>query len=209
MTHSKSYFDNVATSWDDMRTSFFPDSIVTSVKKVMDIKPGQHIIDLGAGSGFLTLAFVNEDVLVTAIDQSQKMLDVIASKLDDPSKVILIQGDVENTNLPRASFDYIVANMLLHHVENPKGLIASVKPLLKKGGKLIITDLDKHNHEFLLTEQNDRWMGFEREDIALWYQAAGFQDFQVDCTEANCCAKSTCEVSDEADISVFIAIGTA
>ena len=70
--------------------------------------------------------------------------------------------------------------MYLHHVERPAVAIAELYRTLKDGGKLIITDLDKHNFDFLVTEQNDRWMGFERPDIVQWFEAAGFKEVTVD-----------------------------
>jgi ubiquinone/menaquinone biosynthesis C-methylase UbiE len=53
--------------------------------------------------------------------------------------------------------------------------------ILKKGGRLAITDLDEHNFEFLKYEHHDRWMGFIREDVADWYRASYLSDVTVDC----------------------------
>lgn len=52
--------------------------------------------------------------------------------------------------------------MFLHHVGDPYLAIGEVKRILKPGGKLILTDLDRHNHEYLRIEQKDRWLGFDR-----------------------------------------------
>jgi len=96
--------------------------------------------------------------------------------------------------------------MYLHHVERPAVAIVELYRTLKSGGKLIITDLDKHDFEFLVTEQNDRWMGFERSDIIEWFEAAGFREVTVDCVNADCCADS-CGTDARAEVSIFIATG--
>jgi hypothetical protein len=79
--------------------------------------------------------------------------------------------------------------------------------ILKPGGKLVITDLDEHNFDFLRTEQNDRWMGFKREDISNWFLQAGLKNVKIDCADENCCSTSNCGCT-EAKISIFIAQGT-
>jgi len=48
--------------------------------------------------------------------------------------------------------------MYLHHVEDPPAAIKEMVRILKPGGKIVITDADEHNYEFLRTEQQDRWL---------------------------------------------------
>ena len=94
--------------------------------------------------------------------------------------------------------------MFLHHAEHPDKAIIEMTRILKKGGKLIITDLDKHDFEFLRTEQFDRWMGFDRDDIKKWFSNSGLNNILVECAGCNCCADSK-EIAEKATVSVFIA----
>ena len=97
--------------------------------------------------------------------------------------------------------------MYLHHVKDPLVAITEMVRILKPGGKLVITDIDTHNYEFLRTEQFDIWLGFEREDIKEWFLSANLRDLEINCLIGNCCANST--TSDEiAEISIFLAMGT-
>jgi ubiquinone/menaquinone biosynthesis C-methylase UbiE len=96
--------------------------------------------------------------------------------------------------------------MYLHHVASPPQAIKEMVRLLKPGGKLVITDLDAHNFEFLRTEQHDRWLGFRREDVRRWFTAAGLKNVVVDCVGENCCAQSSCGCQS-ASVSIFVASG--
>jgi hypothetical protein len=58
----------------------------------------------------------------------------------------------------------------------------------------------------LRTEQYDRWLGFEREDIQQWFLEAGLKDVVVGCVGEDCCAQSDCG-TDYASISIFVASG--
>jgi len=112
-------------------------------------------------------------------------------------------GEAERLPVENESVDYVFANMLLHHVEHPPDAIKEMARVLKKGGTLVITDLDEHEFEFLKEEQRDRWMGFKREDIERWFLEAGFRKTKVECANENCCAQSSC--GESARVSIFVA----
>jgi hypothetical protein len=78
--------------------------------------------------------------------------------------------------------------------------------VLKPGGKVVITDMDEHEFEFLRKEQHDRWLGFKREDIEHWFKVAGLKNVKVDCVEENCCGDSD-ESGEKASVSLFVAYG--
>jgi ubiquinone/menaquinone biosynthesis C-methylase UbiE len=96
--------------------------------------------------------------------------------------------------------------MFLHHVDDPLSSIKEMTRILKPGGKLVITDLDEHNFEFLRTEQHDRWLGFQRDDIRKWFSEAGLKNVIVDCVGENCCSQSECGCAS-ASVSIFVASG--
>ncbi len=203
---SKAYFEEVADNWDNMRSDFFPISVRERAIDEMDMSEGLKVADIGAGSGFITEGLVQQPVEITAVDESEKMLTVMKAKFSQNTNITYLISESENIQTPDSSWDYALSNMFLHHVERPSVVIKELHRTLKPGGKLIITDLDKHNFEFLVTEQNDRWMGFERSDIELWFKEAGFKNVKIDCVNANCCADS-CGSDDRAEISIFIVTG--
>jgi hypothetical protein len=78
--------------------------------------------------------------------------------------------------------------------------------ILREGGKLVITDLDTHDHVFLKEESHDKWLGFKRDDITEWFVDAGFRNVEVQCVGEQCCAQSV-STDDYASISIFVASG--
>jgi ubiquinone/menaquinone biosynthesis C-methylase UbiE len=203
-TGSKKYFDEVAPAWDVMRQEFFPDRVREQALGVAGVTAGQLAADIGAGTGFVTEALLRAGLSVIAVDQSGEMLETMAKKFPD---VDCRLGSSEQLPIEDVSVDYVFANMYLHHVERPPEAITEMARTLKPGGKLIITDLDTHDFEFLRDEQHDRWLGFEREDVRSWFDAAGLTEISLDCVGDNCCADSTTGRA-RAEISIFIAQGT-
>ena len=201
---SKDYFDDVARRWDEMRGSFFSETVREVALASAQLAPGELAADLGAGTGFMTEALVRRRLKVIAVDQSEAMLEVLREKLSGAGEVECRVGEAERLPIPEAWVDHVFANMYLHHVERPAEAIREMARILKPGGKATITDLDEHEFRFLKDEQHDRWMGFRRDDVRRWLEEAGLSAVNVDCVGENCSATSA-HGEGPASVSIFVA----
>jgi ubiquinone/menaquinone biosynthesis C-methylase UbiE len=204
MSDTREYFDDVAAQWDNMRKQFFGDGVRRAVIEAADLRPGALVADVGTGTGFLAEAAIDNGARVIGIDISEGMLQQVSSRLagrpfearrTDGAALPLGDGEVEA----------VLANMFLHHAEDPAATIAQMARSLKPGGRLVITDADSHEHEWLRTEQHDRWLGFDRADITRWFREAGLDDVTVADTQEICSPTSTC--GTKASITIFLARG--
>jgi ubiquinone/menaquinone biosynthesis C-methylase UbiE len=203
---SKQYFENIAENWDSLRETLFPVSLRDKAIKTAEISYHSIVADIGAGSGFITEGLLDKVEKIIAVDQSEKMLSYMRKKFSGCNNIDYRIGESEKLPIADEETDYVFANMYLHHVENPQKSINELYRILKPGGKLIISDADTHNYEFLVTEQHDIWMGFDRTDIKKWYNNAGFKNVNIVCSGDNCRPKSE-SGKDAVEISIFIAIG--
>lgn len=203
---SKYYFKKVANQWDEMRQGFFSEVVREKAYTLADVREGELAADIGAGTGFVTEGLLQRGLKVIAIDQSEDMLNQMKKKFKECDCVEYRLGEAESLPIDTDMLDYAMANMYLHHVENPLAAINEMVRILKPGGKIVITDLDEHNHKFLKLEHHDRWMGFKRETVEQWFVEAGLKNVIIDCAGGNCCAASNCGC-DNASISIFVAYG--
>jgi ubiquinone/menaquinone biosynthesis C-methylase UbiE len=203
---SKKYFDKVAHQWDEMRKGFFSEAVREKAFSVAGVESGKIAADIGAGTGFVTEGLIRKGLQVIAVDQSDVMLKEMRKRFFDVEGIEYIEGESEKLPIPDESVDYVFANMYLHHVDSPLNAMKEMRRILKPGGKLVITDMDKHTFEFLKREHHDRWMGFEREDVRRWLEEAGLKNAVVDCAEESCCAQSE-NGEGMAPVSVFVASG--
>lgn len=88
---SKDYFDGISNEWDEIRQSFFSDSIREKMCEAAQVKEG--LTAAGAGTGFVTEELLNRKHRVIAIDQSQEMLDVLKQKFSSIGEIICLQAD--------------------------------------------------------------------------------------------------------------------
>jgi ubiquinone/menaquinone biosynthesis C-methylase UbiE len=204
MSDTREYFDQVAGQWDEMRRQFFGEGVRRTAIAAAGIGPGDVVIDVGTGTGFLAEAALDAGARVIGIDLSEGMLAQVSTRLAGRP----FEGrQSTETSLPLhpGEADAVVANMFLHHAEDPARTIRAMADALRPGGRLVITDADTHTHDWLRTEQHDRWLGFERADVVQWFHAAGLEDVSVGDTKELCSPTSRC--GTRAAITVFLARG--
>lgn len=109
------------------------------------IKPGQTVADIGAGTGLFTRLFsdaVGKDGRVLAVDISQKFLDHIntTSREAGHKNVDTLLATADSTGLPPQSVDVAFICDTYHHFEFPLKTMASLQRALKPGGRVVLVD---------------------------------------------------------------------
>jgi ubiquinone/menaquinone biosynthesis C-methylase UbiE len=204
--NGREYFESVAPKWDELQQSFYSDRVRDAAFSTAAVQPGRLAADIGAGTGFLTEGLTAAGLKVIAVDRSEAMLAGLQKKLKIPGRVECRPGESESLPLADEEVDYAFANMYLHHVDSPRKAIQEMARIVRKGGRVVITDMDKHDFTFLREEQSDIWLGFERAEISRLMREVGLKDVGVDGIGEQCCADSVCS-GEKAIISIFVASG--
>lgn len=101
-----------------------------------------HVLDLGCGAGACTRMLVSEGFTVTAIDCSTDALMQVKyglRKWDLPHCDIFSTDVTEPLQFPDATFDVVLDNLTLCHVEDPERAAATkeIYRILKPGGRFL------------------------------------------------------------------------
>lgn len=99
----------------------------------LEPQPGEHILDLGCGTGDLAAEIAASGANVTGMDQSEAMIVTARSKYAD---IPFLVGDGEHFKVD-APFDAIFSNAALHWMKDAAGVIKSVRKALKDGGRFV------------------------------------------------------------------------
>lgn len=112
------------------------------------IKPGQTLADVGAGTGLFTRMFsdsVGKDGRVLAVDIAQKFLDHVqkTSREAGQQNVETILCSDDSTKLPPNSVDIAFICDTYHHFEFPLKTMTSLFEALKPGGRVVLVDFKR------------------------------------------------------------------
>ncbi len=205
---SAEYFESVAGEWDRLRSGYFTEAVRDAAIARAYLRPEMVVADVGTGTGFVAAGLAPLVTRVYALDGSPAMLDIARRNLAVFGNVTYQVTDGSRLPLEDASVDAVFANMYLHHCPVPAAAIREMARVLRPGGRLMLTDMDRHEHEWMRQEMADEWLGFERGQVKAWLREAGLVNVIVDCTSQSCCAKSEADPSRDAEISVFVATGS-
>jgi Methylase involved in ubiquinone/menaquinone biosynthesis len=100
-----------------------------------------RILDVGCGTGELSLLFAELGHEVEGIDISRQMLKIAKAKAEVcGANINFGEGDAENPPFDISSFDIVFSRHLLWTLPNPKIAVENWNKILRKNGKVVIID---------------------------------------------------------------------
>jgi len=144
---------------------------------------GLDVVDLGSGEGDLVLLLARFARTVTAVDQSKAMLREVALRAESVglgNVVKICEGDLESLPLENESADAVFLSQALHHAAQPSAALSEAARILRKGGRLILLDMVKHDQDWVREQWADQWLGFEESEIRDWMKHAGLSGMKME-----------------------------
>lgn len=111
------------------------------------IKPGDTVLDVGCGTGNLTLvahAQAGEAGEVHGIDAAPEMVEAARSKTGSKAAVDFQVGLIEELPFPDDYFDVVLSSLMIHHLPDDlkRNGFAESRRVLKPGGHLFAIDFE-------------------------------------------------------------------
>jgi precorrin-6B methylase 2 len=112
---------------------------------LLDLKPGEKVADVGAGSGYLSWRLATRVAnrgRVYAVDVQAEMLDLLRQKMAERkiTNVVPVLGTITNALLPAQSVDLALMVDVYHEFSHPAEMMSSICQALKKGGRVVLVE---------------------------------------------------------------------
>jgi SAM-dependent methyltransferase len=125
-----------------------------ALKAMLPPMLGLKVVDLGCGYGWFCRWASEQGVdNVLGLDVSEKMLEQ-ARKTTSASNIRYERADLEQLDLPVASFDLAYSSLALHYIKDLPGLFASVHAALKPGSHFVFSI----EHPIFMAPRNPGWI---------------------------------------------------
>ena len=174
---TRAYFDKVATEWDRIKRQYIHDALPFLVVANL-VRPGSVAADVGVGTGEMLPELTGLVAKVIGVDSSERMLGACRARVEAQAlaNVELRLGDAEDLPLADGECDTVFARMMLHHLADPPRGIREMARAVREGGKFVLIDLVRHDHDWAREIMADVWLGFTEQQVRRWLAAAGLAD---------------------------------
>ena len=138
---------------------------------------GRSVLDMGCGDGFYTIHFWDRGRprAMIGIDAAHRALEVAnANKQDRPIQFAV--GDAHQLPFPDNSFDLVLVQSILHHDDNPLGI---VREAFRLAPEILIHEPNGNNFGLKIIEKTSRYhrehheKSYTSRQIVRWIKQAG------------------------------------
>jgi len=145
--------------------------IVRDLETVLQLTEGRKVLDVGCGTGNLTLKLAAKNCDLTAVDLSQPMLEILMQKLHKQKIQAMVFCENIDTYLERVEshFDIVTLSSVLHHLPNYLDTLDKLTWLTNPGGVIYIT----HEPSGIAAHPNSLRNNFYALDSLLWRYISG------------------------------------
>ncbi len=133
---AKSFDDPARDAWQK------PDQVIAA----LNLKPGQSVADIGAGTGYFTVRLAKSPAApkVFASDLEPAMVEYLRRRVarEGLKNVVAVQATAASPNLPEPVDAVLIVNTW-HHIATREAYFRGLAKALKPGGRVAIVDYKK------------------------------------------------------------------
>ena len=208
-------FDSLSSRFWDAQGEFRPLHILNPIRAqfVADRAKlaGARVLDVGCGGGLLCEALARAGAKVTGIDLAPGMIEV--ARLHAAEQGLDITYDVVAAEEIVGGFDVVTCMEMLEHVPDPERMTATLATLVKPGGALFVSTINRNLKSFVLaivaaeyllnliprgTHEYDRLI--RPSQLERWARAAGLSMREIAGLEFNP-VTSSCRLSRDPSVN--------
>ena len=148
-------FDALASRWWDPAGEFRPLHEINPLRldyiRQRATLAGSKVVDIGCGGGILTESMAELGASVTGIDMAEGPLAVARlHQLESGTNVEYLQSTAEDLASKHAGqFDVVTCLEMLEHVPSPSTVIAACTELVRPGGNIFFSTINRNPKSFL------------------------------------------------------------
>ncbi len=148
--------------------------------RLLGIKKGWRVADIGAGSGYFTVRMakaVGDTGRVYANDIQPGMLELLTQNVARAklANVTPVLGAIDDPRLPAASLDLALMVDVYHEFSQPQAMLRKLREALKPGGRLVLLEYRAEDPTVPIRPEHK----MTKAQVKLEVEAEGFKQWRV------------------------------
>ncbi|HEY2352689.1 MAG TPA: methyltransferase domain-containing protein [Candidatus Acidoferrum sp.] len=119
---------------------------------------GERVLDIATGPGYIAEAFAKAAREVVGVDLTEAMLAIARERTSQRGvkNIAFRTGDAQSLPFEASQFDVVVCRLALHHVQEPRKVLAEMARVCRGDGAVLVEDIFASEHPERAAYQ-DRW----------------------------------------------------
>lgn len=143
------------------------------------LQPGD-VLDIASGDGVLAELLAPRAKRYLCIDSSPRVVAAAHERLKPFRNVEVRQGDMHALEFADRSFDLVLLMHALTYAEKPGQALVESARVLRAGGRVLATTLNKHEHRSTIEPYGHANLGFTPKELAKLALKAGLEVISCD-----------------------------
>ena len=138
------------------------------------LSPGD-VLDIASGDGVLAELLAPHSRRYVCIDTSPRVVAAAAERLRRFQNVEVRAGDMHALPFADGTFDLVVLMHALTYAAKPAQAVTEAARVLKRGGRLLLSSLARHEHRAVVEAYSHVNLGFGEKDLRRFIDKAGLK----------------------------------
>lgn len=133
------------------------------------------VLDIASGDGVLAELLSPHAKRYVCIDTSTRVVAAAGERLRRFPNVEVREGDMHALPFKDGSFDLVVLMHALTYSAKPAQAVAEAARVLRRGGRLLLSSLGKHEHKSVVEAYGHVNLGFSEKELRKFAEKAGLE----------------------------------
>ena len=175
---ARTFYKYLSKVYDRINPFIWNEEMRDEAIAMLDIEPGDHVLDVGCGTGFATEALLERTENVHGLDQSAHQLQRAYAKFGKRGPVRFYRGDAERLPFADDAFDVVWSSGSIEYWPNPVDALEEFRRVTRPGGQVLVVGPDYPDNTVFQKVADAIMLFYDEEEADRMFAEAGYPDFE-------------------------------